>query len=32
MPTLRSNLKNKLNQELESIYQTALKIVLQKTG
>ena len=29
---LTTTLKNKLNQELESIYQTALKIVLQKTG
>jgi hypothetical protein len=29
---LTTTLENKLNQELESIYQTALKIVLQKTG
>jgi len=29
---LTTTLKNKLNQDLESIYQTALKIVLQKTG
>lgn len=29
---LTTTLKNKLNEDLASIYQTALKIVLQKTG
>jgi hypothetical protein len=30
--SLTTTLKNKLNEDLASIYQTALKIVLQKTG
>lgn len=30
--SLTTTLKNKLNQDLASIYQTALKIVRQKTG